>query len=97
MVSLDQTHSYLFRCISSEEYEKHLREFHRRREQMESDAILSGKEVFDFIRLAGLCHYDIGGCHAPAGVQSYYRNMYYSDYPEVQTIDEFARLLNTMT
>lgn len=61
----------------------------------------NGKEPFDFPRFTEFYFHDTGDCErlpkdAPANVQSYYRRMYYVDYPEVMTVVDYARLLNRL-
>lgn len=63
------------------------------------DAEARGKEPFDFVKFAEYYWHDTGGCERlrpdePAPVQNHYRRMYYTYYPEVMTVTDYAALLN---
>ena len=64
-----------------------------------SAATARGKQPFDYPEFARLYPHNTGNCRplpldASAAVQQEYETMYYFDYPEVQTVAEFAQLMD---
>ena len=78
---------------------RHLVENAKKLEESRKAAIENGKEPFDFVKFSEVYPHSRGDCKrlepdAPLEVQEDYEEQYYMDYPEIMTVEEFAKELD---
>jgi len=61
-----------------------------------ADAAARGKEPFDLARLEKLCAIDALGTMGPDERRARLEEMYYVQYPDVLTLEEFARQVDQL-